>query len=120
MNTASRVTVEQIIETRSRIFHSTRRGILIFLLVASLLCSAFGIVYFKDLNRRLFIQYEILQNEKAEELIEWGRLLLEKSTWSTQSRIQQIAQQQLGMEMPNPKEVILINVKNNNNVAIVR
>ena len=117
MNTATRVIVEQSIETRSRAFHVTRRGILIVLLVAALLCSAFGVVYFKDLNRRLFIQYEILQHEKAEELIEWGRLLLEQSTWSTQSRIQQIAQRQLGMEVPTAKEVVLVNA---NNAAVVR
>lgn len=116
MDTVNRV----IIETRNRNFHSNRCRTLIVLLVAALLCSAFGIVYFKDLNRRLFIQYETLQNEKAEELIEWGRLLLEKSTWSTQSRIQQIAQQKLGMEMPTPKEVVLVNIKNNNDVAVVR
>ena len=117
MNTATRMVVEQSIEARSRTLYATRRGILTVLLVAALLCSAFGVVYFKDLNRRLFIQCETLQHEKAEELIEWGRLLLEQSTWSTQSRIQQIAQWQLGMEVPKAQEVILVNA---NNAAVVR
>lgn len=120
MNTVTRVIVEQIIETRSRTFCITRHGILIVLLVAAFLCSAFGVVYFKDLNRRLFIQYETLQHEKTEELIEWGRLLLEKSTWLTQSRIQQIAQQQLGMKIPNTNEIVLVNAKKNNAVVVIR
>lgn len=87
---------------------------LIVLLMVASLCSSFGVVYFKDLNRRLFIQYETLQHEKAEKLIKWERLLLEQSTWSTQSRIQKIAQRQLGMEMPNAKEIVLVNAKKNN------
>ncbi|QTS83749.1 cell division protein FtsL [Coxiella endosymbiont of Amblyomma nuttalli] len=117
MNAVTRVIVKQNIETRNRIFYVTRCRILIISLVVDLLCSAFGVIYFKDLNRRLFIRYETLQHEKMEELIEWGRLLLEQSTWSTQSRIQQIAQQKLGMEVPGAKEIILIN---ENNAAIIK
>lgn len=114
MNIATRVIVEQVIETRSRVFRTTQCGTLIVLLMVASLCSSFGVVYFKDLNRRLFIQYETLQHEKVEKLIEWGRLLLEQSTWSTQSRIQKIAQRQLGMKMPNAKEIILVNAQKNN------
>ena len=120
MNIVTRVIVEQIIETRNRAFRITKRGALIVLLMVTSLCSAFGVVYFRDLNRRLFMEYETLQREKAERLIEWGRLLLEQSTWSTQSRIQEAARRQLGMEMPNTKEIILVNVSTKkNNPAFV-
>lgn len=109
MNTATRVIVAESLRRQSRTFQITKRGILVVSLVIALLCSAFGVVYVKDLNRRLFIQYQILQRKKAEELIQWGKLLLEQSTWSTQSRIQQVAQKQLGMQIPTAKEVILVN-----------
>ena len=109
MNTAIRGIVAENVRRRSLTFQITKRGILVVFLVITLLCSAFTVVYVKDLNRRLFIQYQILQREKAEELIQWGKLLLEQSTWSTQSRIQQIAQRKLKMKIPTAKEVILIN-----------
>ncbi|WP_259412003.1 cell division protein FtsL [Coxiella burnetii] len=109
MNTATRVIVAQNVRTRNRTFQITKQVVVIVALVIALLCSAFGVVYFKDLNRRLFIQYQTLQREKAEELIQWGKLLLEQTTWSTQSRVQRIAEQQLGMQLPSAKEVILVN-----------
>lgn len=109
MNTATRAIVAQNVRTRNRSFQVTKQGVVIVGLVIALLCSSFGVVYFKDLNRRLFIQYQILQREKAEELIQWGKLLLEQTMWSTQSRVQRIAEQQLGMQLPSAKEVILVN-----------
>ncbi|MBW5802370.1 cell division protein FtsL [Coxiella endosymbiont of Ornithodoros amblus] len=109
MNTTARVIVVQNVRTRNRSFQVTKEGVVIVALVIALLCSAFGVVYFKDLNRRLFIQYQTLQREKAEELIQWEKLLLEQTTWSTQSRVQRIAKQQLGMQLPSAKEVILVN-----------
>lgn len=113
MNTLARAIITES-GRRSRALQITKRGILTVFLVIALLCSAFCIVYTKDLNRRLFIQYQILQREKTEELIQWGKLLLEQSTWSAQSRIQQIAQKQLGMQIPTEKEVILIKGYNTN------
>ncbi|WP_304985923.1 cell division protein FtsL [Coxiella-like endosymbiont] len=110
MNTTTRVIIaESLRRRRSRTFQITKRGILIVSLVIALLCSAFGVIYVKDLNRRLFIQYQILRREKAEELIQWGKLLLEQSTWSTQSRIQKVGQKQLGMQIPTAKEMVLVN-----------
>ncbi|PMB54344.1 cell division protein FtsL [Coxiella endosymbiont of Rhipicephalus microplus] len=114
MNTATRVIIVESLRRRHRTFQVTKGRILVVSLVIALLSSAFGIVYVKDLNRRLFIQYQILQREKAEELIQWGKFLLEQSTWSTQSRIQQVAQKQLGMQIPTVKEVVLINGYNTN------
>lgn len=110
MNTVTRdAIVARHLRRRSHTFQVTKQGIVVILLVITLLCSAFGVVYIKDLNRRLFIQYQMFQREGGKELIRWGRLLLEQSTWSTQSRIQQVARQQLGMQIPTAKEVILIN-----------
>ena len=110
MNTINHATIANNIR-RGRRSHTqvTKQRILIVLLVTALLCSAFGVIYIKDLNRRLFIQCQILQLERARKLILWKKLLLEQSIWSTQSRIQQVAQQQLGMHIPTTKEVILIN-----------
>lgn len=109
MNTATRCIVAENVKKRSHTLQITKREILIVFSVIALLYSAFGIVYVKDLNRRLFIQYQVLQREKAKEVIQWGKLLLEQSTWSAQLRIQQVAQRRLEMQIPIEKEVVLVN-----------
>ncbi|MFW0088943.1 MAG: cell division protein FtsL [Coxiella endosymbiont of Haemaphysalis qinghaiensis] len=109
MNAATRCIVAENFKKRSCMLQITKRGILVVFSLIALLYSAFSIVYVKDLNRRLFIQYQVLQREKAEEVIQWGKLLLEQSTWSAQFRIQQVAQRRLEMQIPTAKEVILVN-----------
>ena len=49
---------------------------------------------------------EIEVREKAQ--AEWGRLVLEQSTWTAYSRIERIATEQLGMRVPEPSDVILV------------
>lgn len=115
--TATRIIFSKNLRRRNHTFQVTKQGILVVFLIIALLCSAFGVVYIKDLNRRLFIQYQILQREKSEKIIQWGKLLLEQNTWSTQSRIQRIAQQQLGMQIPTGKKVVLVN-KYDTNVTL--
>ena len=109
MNTATRCIVAENFKKRSCALQITKRGILVVFSVLALLYSAFSIVYVKDLNRRLFIQYQVLQREKSEEVIQLGKLLLEQSTWSAQFRIQKVAQRRLEMQIPTAKEVILVN-----------
>ena len=77
------------------------------MLMMTVLLSAFAVVYVKDLNRRLFIQYQQLQASHNQLYINWGKLLLEQSAWSTQARVQHIAQQQLHMVSPTPNQVVL-------------
>lgn len=86
----------------------TFANLLISLLVLSVMLSAFGVVYFKDLNRRMFINYQNQLQMRQQYEIEWGKLLLEESAWSTQARVQQIAQDQLNMEVPQQSDVVLI------------
>jgi cell division protein FtsL len=84
------------------------RGVALTLLLLSLFLSAVGVVYVKDLNRRLFVQYQGLQLQSQSEQVGWSKLLLEQSTLARQSRIQRIASSALGMEMPTPKQVVLV------------
>jgi len=77
-------------------------------LVAVILLSSFAVVYVKDLNRRLFIQYQAQQQTQQQLQTQWGKLLLERSTWSTQSRISKMAKEKLHMVAPSPRDVIMI------------
>lgn len=77
-------------------------------LMVAVLISAFAVVYVKDLNRRLFLQYQQLQTEHNQLYVNWGKLLLEQSTWSAQQRVQSVAENRLNMVMP--KQVTMISV----------
>jgi len=76
-------------------------GFSTLMLLGVLVFSALSLVYVKDLHRRLFIQYQELQTIKQTTLTQQGKLLLEKSAWSVETRIQHIAQRKLAMRVPD-------------------
>lgn len=80
----------------------------IWLMASVAFFSALSLVYVKDLNRRLFIDYQNLQAQQGQTYTKWGKLLLEQSTWATQSRIQTIAENKLDMQLPQPSQVVLV------------
>lgn len=81
---------------------------LIPVLILAVLLSAFILIYLKDLNRRWFIQYQHQQEMRQQYETDWGKLLLEQSTWSTQARIQTLAQKRLGMIYPKQKNIVIV------------
>lgn len=78
------------------------------LLIVALAVSAFAVVYLKDLNRRLFIEFQDMTRMNQQAQVEWGKLMLEQSTWTAQANIQQIASKQLQMSAPAAKDIILL------------
>lgn len=79
-------------------------------LVFLLLLSALGVVYVKDLNRRLFINYHQLQTKTQQLRSDSNKLLLEQSAWGAQARVQVVAQRQLQMKIPPSIEVMMVKV----------
>ncbi len=116
MNTVTRAIESQALkyETKASAVSISKRGTIILFLILILLATAFGVIYMKDLNRRLFIQLQTLERQKAQDVVQWGKLLLEQSTLSTQSRIQQIAQRQLEMDVPSEGSIIMVEDRNEN------
>ncbi len=88
----------------------TKQFCALTLLIVFILFSALSVVYVKDLNRRLFIELQSQQKTRDSLHIEWGKLLLEESSWATQARVQRIAQQQLDMELPKAKKIKMVQV----------
>ena len=78
-----------------------RPGLRIFFLGLVIFATAFGIVVLKDVNRRLFNQYQTLQAQHEKQYESWGALLLEQSTLSTPSRVERIAHDRLKMIKEN-------------------
>lgn len=108
MNTATRVYGKQVaVRKTNAMSFSWQLGLVLGLIVA-LSVSAFGLIYAKDLNRRLFIDYQTLEQQQQTYQTDWSKLLLEESTWSAQARIQHVATNRLNMEVPTPKKIVFL------------
>ena len=82
--------------------------IMVAVLVLAIMLSAVSVVYSKHQSRKLFVELQKLHKQIDELNIDWGRLQLEQSTWSSHGRIEKIARQKLQMTLPKANEVIYI------------
>ena len=94
----------------SRLFLKPLPGgsFIMLLLFIAVLVSAIGVSYSAHLNRQLLnsLYSEMSVRDKAQ--AEWGRLILEQSTWTAHSRIEQLATERLKMRIPNAAEVRMV------------
>tara|TARA_R110000868_G_scaffold410505_4_gene698791 strand:+ start:20099 stop:20437 length:339 start_codon:yes stop_codon:yes gene_type:complete len=111
MNAASRA-LAQTIYGHDGLFgvFFNRRMLLVAALGFSVFVSGLAVVYGKDLNRRLYVDLQTQTFQHNELQTEWGQLLLEQSTWTMQGRVENIAQSQLGMSMPQAKNTELVRI----------
>ncbi|MCY1341184.1 Cell division protein FtsL [compost metagenome] len=77
-------------------------------LFIAVLVSAIAVSYCAHWNRQLLnsLYAELSVRDKAQ--AEWGRLVLEQSTWTAHSRIESLATGQLKMRIPEPGEVRMV------------
>lgn len=109
MNAAGRLVHQNVLSFHwVRHYFFTRQQMLPSLLALSILLSAFGIIYFTQVTRVLHANYEHCLVEKDHLHVQQGQLLLERSTWIMQARVQQIAENKLGMVIPDHKSVVVI------------
>ena len=78
------------------------------LLFIGVLMSAIAVSYSAHYNRQLLnaLYGELSVRGKAQS--EWGRLILEQSTWTAHSRIEVLANEQLKMHIPDMSEVRMV------------
>ena len=69
-------------------------------LLVVVIVSAIGVIYTAHRSRELFRELEQARGEQNDIQIEWRQLLLERSTLSSHARVEQIADQQLQMTLP--------------------
>ncbi len=88
-------------------------GLLNSALLLLVVICALSVVTSQHKSRKLLIE---LQKEKEfayQMEVEWGQLQLEQSTWATQGRIGQIAEQTLRMRLPSVEQIKLIRIEPN-------
>jgi len=83
-------------------------SVLLLLLFLAVLVSAIGVSYSAHWNRTLLnsLYAELSVRDKAQ--AEWGRLILEQSTWTAHNRIETIATDRLKMRIPDAAEVQMV------------
>ena len=86
----------------------TRRLLLVAGLVVAVMASAIGGVYAKHETRKLFTRLQELTIERDRLEVDWGKLQIEQSTWSTHARVEKLAREQMDMHTPVPERTSLV------------
>lgn len=81
---------------------------LLLMLFIAVLVSALAVSYSAHWSRQLLneLYSELHVRDRAQ--AEWGRLILEQSTWTAHNRIEIIASERLKMRIPDAAEVRLV------------
>ena len=84
-----------------------RLKFLLFLALASLI-SAMSIIYVTHVTREYHAAYQHNIALQEQLHVERGQLLLERGAWMMQARVEQIAEEKLGMIVPTGKSSVII------------
>lgn len=78
-------------------------------LLCLVLMSAIGVEFMAHQSRQLFSELQRMVRHEENLRADWGRLLLEMSTWGAHSRIEKMAREKLAMEVPGINDIEVIN-----------
>ena len=84
------------------------RPVNVLVVLLAVVVTAVGIVYSKHQGRELFIELEMLGNERDRMDVEWGQLQLEQSTLTTQGKVERAARDQLGMVTLSADNMVIV------------
>jgi len=74
----------------------------------AVLASAVGVIYARHQARELFVHLEKLNAERDKLDMEWGRLQLEQSAWSSDAFVERVANAKLQMNIPQTRDVRIV------------
>jgi len=89
-------------------FESLNIELPVLVLLLIVIGSAIAVVYSKHFGRTEFVVLQKLEHKRDNLNEEWGRLLLEQSTWASPGRVEQQARLRLKMVVPSPEMTVLI------------
>ncbi len=87
-----------------------RQSLLTAFVALVLVVSAVSVVYSSHQSRQLFNEWQMLQKEAYQLDEDWGRLLLEHSTWAAPDRIARLAAERLMMVAPAKESFQVVKV----------
>jgi cell division protein FtsL len=74
----------------------------------AVLGSAASVVYARHQARELFVRLEKLNAERDSLEMDWGRLQLEQSAWSSNGFVERVANAKLKMNLPQTRDVRIV------------
>ena len=75
-----------------------------------LICvSAVAVVYSNHGARSSFIEWQTLLQDAQDFDVEWGQLLIEKSSLSSYARLEGEASKKLNMSAPTTEQIVIVN-----------
>ncbi|MEJ2515158.1 MAG: cell division protein FtsL [Gammaproteobacteria bacterium] len=77
-------------------------------LAMAVVASAVATVDVRHEARQLFIQLQELNRARDELNIVWRQLQIERGTWATHARVEQLAREKLDMIVPPPADVEIV------------
>ncbi|MCL2160375.1 MAG: cell division protein FtsL [Betaproteobacteria bacterium] len=83
-------------------------ALLVTLLIVLAAASALGMASAQHEARKLrsTLEHEQVRAQNLE--VEWGRLQIEQSTLVSHSRVENIARGRLGMVLPDPRQIVVL------------
>lgn len=81
------------------------------ILFGLLMLVALGVITSQHKARKLYFELEQQEDLAKDFQTEYGQLQLEQSTWAMHSRLEEYAQQKLGMQVPDVKRIQVINLE---------
>jgi cell division protein FtsL len=74
----------------------------------AVLASAVQVIYARHMARDMFVRLEKLNAERDSLEMEWGRLQLEQSYWSSHAFVERVANAKLQMNLPQTRDVRIV------------
>jgi cell division protein FtsL len=81
------------------------------LLIIAILISALSIVYTTNTYRVVFVELQQQKSQAHQLKLQWGQLLLEQASLANPARVQEMAEQKLGMVIPADKQTFILRTK---------
>jgi cell division protein FtsL len=78
------------------------------ILWVAVLGSATAVIYARHQSRDLFVKLEKLNADRDALEMEWGRLQLEQSAWSSHAFVERVANAKMKMGLPTPADVRIV------------
>jgi len=79
-------------------------------ILALVVVSAAAVVGVRHHNRLAFVALQKEEQKRVDLQAEWGRLMLEKATWTRQHNVADTAKKQLTMAAPSPDKIITLDL----------
>lgn len=84
------------------------QSILLYSALIVVLITGLSVVRTTHVNRIAFNELQELREQANQLDVTWGQLLLEQSTFGVEGRIEQKAQEQLNMQVPNISSIVMV------------